>query len=228
MFAALFMMTMRMEPADPANYLKPVILELQRPWPTNRTINIVFHGHSVPAGYFATPAVHTQDAYPHLVHVVLGDRFPTAVINVIVTAIGGENSVQGAKRFKADVLSHKPDVLFIDYGLNDRGVPLEQSKAAWLEMVSLAKASHIKVLLLTPTPDLTSKMLESGDPLSQQAKQIREVAAQEGVGLVDSYGAFCDRLRAGQNLQPLMAQSNHPNRLGHEIVADLALKWFPK
>jgi len=33
-------------------YLKT---ELQKEWPKNRAMNIVFHGHSVPAGYFKTP-----------------------------------------------------------------------------------------------------------------------------------------------------------------------------
>jgi len=71
---------------------------LRKPWPENRTVNIVFHGHSVPSGYFATPHVDTFNAYPHIVHQKLKERFPFVVINVIVTAIGGENSVSGAKR----------------------------------------------------------------------------------------------------------------------------------
>lgn len=43
--------------ADPASYLAPVIGELGREYPRNRTVNLVFHGHSVPAGYFKTPHV---------------------------------------------------------------------------------------------------------------------------------------------------------------------------
>src|SRR5215468_2820162 len=69
--------------------------EMRKNWPTNRTINIVCHGHSVPAGYAQTPVVDTFNAYPHLLHLGLKERFPTAVINVIVTAIGGETSEGG-------------------------------------------------------------------------------------------------------------------------------------
>src|SRR4030095_13416802 len=72
--------------AEPMNYLQPVVLELKRAWPTNRRVNVVCHGHSVPAGYFKTPVVDTFHAYPHLLHVAVKDRFPRAVVNVIVTA----------------------------------------------------------------------------------------------------------------------------------------------
>src|SRR5690606_25796608 len=118
-----------------------------------RTINLVFHGHSVPSGYFRTPEVRTLDSYPYLVLKELKSLYPNAVINVILTSIGGENSVQGAKRFRQDVLTHRPDVLFIDYALNDRGPGPEKAKAAWEEMIGAALEQHIKVILLTPSPD---------------------------------------------------------------------------
>src|SRR6185503_2190695 len=91
--------SLRAQAADRANYLRPVVVELEKAWPTNRTVNLVCHGHSVPAGYFKTPVVDSFHAYPHLLHVAVKERFPRAVVNVIVTAIGGENSVAGAARF---------------------------------------------------------------------------------------------------------------------------------
>ena len=78
--------------AAQASYMKGITAALHAQWPHNRTINIVCHGHSVPAGYFATPVVDTFNAYPHLLHKALKERSPYAVINVIVTAIGGECS----------------------------------------------------------------------------------------------------------------------------------------
>src|ERR1043166_9053322 len=96
--------------ADKATYLAGTIALLKVQWPQNRTINIVCHGHSVPAGYFQTPTVDAFNAYPCLLHEELSKRFPYAVINVIVTARGGEASEAGAQRFAQDVLSHNPDI----------------------------------------------------------------------------------------------------------------------
>src|SRR5687767_13034008 len=78
-------------------------------WPKNRTLTVVCHGHSVPAGYFKTPDVRSLESYPHLLRVELARRFPHAVINVVVTAIGGEGSEKGAERFERDVLSLRPE-----------------------------------------------------------------------------------------------------------------------
>ena len=98
----------------------------------------------MPAGYAKTPAVDTFNAYPHLVHRALKERYPSAVINVIVTAIGGEASGGGAARFERDVLSHKPDLVLIDYALNDRGLGLDRAKAAWKAMIEKAQARRSK------------------------------------------------------------------------------------
>ena len=48
--------------ADAVRYLLPLREELTKTWPDNRAIHIVCHGHSVPAGYFATPTVDTLHA----------------------------------------------------------------------------------------------------------------------------------------------------------------------
>ena len=96
------------EIANSSDYLNDIKTELNKEWPGNRTINLVFHGHSVPAGYFTTPVVNTLDSYPFLLLKDLKELYPFAVINIINTSIGGENSVSGAERFEAEVLIHKP------------------------------------------------------------------------------------------------------------------------
>jgi hypothetical protein len=55
--------------ADTIHYLDGLLDAMSQKWPDNRTINIVCHGHSAPAGYFATPFVNTFEAYPALLTV---------------------------------------------------------------------------------------------------------------------------------------------------------------
>ena len=213
--------------ANPTKYLKKISLLLKQEWPHNRTINIVCHGHSVPAGYFKTPLVDTFNAYPHLLHKGLKKRFPLAVINVIVTAIGGENSEQGMARFEKEVLSCQPDLILIDYALNDRSIGLERAKKAWVSMIEMAKCNDTKILLLTPTPDKRSEMNDSASSLNLQAEQIKQLANEYNIGLVDSYAAFKQYVKNGRRLDDLMSQVNHPNREGHDLVVKELLRWFP-
>lgn len=215
--------------ADRSSYLSDLCRILRMHWPANRTVNIVCHGHSVPAGYFATPMVDTMNAYPHLLHAGLKHRFPFAVMNVIVTAIGGENSESGAARFENEVLCHRPDVIMIDYGLNDRGLGLERAGASWSRMIDAALARGVKVLLLTPTPDSTQTSAYKGEDrnaLGDHADQIRALAAEYHIGLADSLRA-CLQQSCVADLSDILSWSNHPNRAGHELVVREILRWFP-
>jgi lysophospholipase L1-like esterase len=208
------------------DYLSPVKAELEKKWPANHTINLVFHGHSVPTGYFRTPEVHTFESYPFLVLRQLKELYPNAAINVITTSVGGENSTQGAARFRKEVLTHRPDVLFIDYALNDRKIGLEQSRKNMEKMIRMALRRKIKVILLTPSADETESLAAADAPLARLSQQLRGLAKKYAVGLADSYARFKQIKEEHGDIHPYMAQSNHPNRLGHELIAEEILHYF--
>lgn len=213
--------------ANKLYYLDEVLCELQKQWPDNRTVNIVCHGHSVPAGYFATPFIDTFNSYPHLLHRIIKERYPFACLNVIVTAIGGENSLSGSKRFDADVLCHKPDVIIIDYSLNDRGIGLEASKSCWSKMIEKALENNIKVILLSPSWDKSYyEQNESWRELVMHAKQVRDLAEKYQTGFGDSFNAFRHYTESVGDLADLLSHVNHPNKKGHELIAGELAKWF--
>ena len=214
------------EIASKANYLEKIKAEMLVEWPKNRTINLVFHGHSVPAGYFKTPVVNTLASYPYLVLKDIKSAYPLTVVNVINTSIGGEHSESGLKRFEADVLTHKPDVLFIDYALNDRGMGLERAKAAWEKMIRLALEKNIKVILLTPSPDQRVDIKDDLSILDQHANQIKELAKSFQIGLIDTYALYKNKVKSGSNLVDYMSQVNHPNEKGHQMITDEIMGYF--
>ena len=207
-------------------YLTDVKKELRAIWPNNRTVNIVFHGHSVPAGYGDNHEVHTLEAYPNLVLEKLKARYPYAPINIIVTAIGGENAIKGETRFAEDVLLKKPHVILIDYALNDRGAGLEKSKEAWEKMIRQAIKQHIKIILLTPSPDQRVDITANGNDLEQHASQIRELAEKYKTGIADPFILFQKIIKDGGKIADYMSSVNHPNKKGHELIADEIMKWF--
>lgn len=217
-----------MPTANPLTYLSALTADMAKQWPDNAVIHLVCHGHSVPAGYFATPWVNTQDAYPHLLLHTLKQRFPYAVLNVIVTAIGGEDAASGSARFARDVLCHQPRLLTLDYGLNDRRIGLSAAEAAWRRMIEQVLAKDLPVILLTPSWDNSFyRQDEDWQALTAHAQQIRRLAGEYGVGLADSFARFEAAVQQPEDLVSLLSHVNHPSRAGHELIADEISKFFP-
>lgn len=227
--ALLFSLSVQCQSLKGANapaYLDDVQQELKAVFPNNKRINLVFHGHSVPSGYWSRQEVHTLESYPHLLLTKLKKEYPHAVINIIVTATGGEFAEKGQPRLATDVMPHKPDVLFIDYALNDVGIGLERSRIAWEKMIEEALRHHVKVILVTPSPDQRQDIGDPENKLAQHARQIRELAARYKVGLADPYAEFERIAKEEGTIAPYMSHVNHPNGKGHNIIAEELLKHF--
>lgn len=212
--------------AEDFHYLDNIKQELSKKHPANRTINLIFHGHSVPSGYWARSEVHTLESYPYLLLEKIKAAYPYAVVNIITTSIGGEFAERGAARFDSTVLIHQPDVLFIDYALNDIGVGLKRSRKAWAEMIRKATDKGIKVILLTPSPDLRYDLTKPESPLALHAAQIRSLSAEYKVGLANPFSIFSAIARSGDSLGSYMSHVNHPNKKGHEIIANCLFNYF--
>ena len=209
----------------PGDCMAEVVRDLKVAWPKNQTVNIIAFGHSVPAGYAITPEVRKKDAYPRLLEDALADRYPHAVLNVITSGVGGENSTQGLARFQRDVLDHHPRVVLIDFALNDRPLGVEVAKGNLAKIVDGVRSAGACPVLLTPTWDEQASPNQPGDALGEQAAMIRGLAKELGVPLADSLAAFA-AYRGDRHL--LMAQFNHPNKDGHKIVLSQIMPLFEK
>ena len=216
----------RLKADEKDEYLQSLKSELIKEWPKNRAINLVFHGHSVPLGYFKTPDVKPFQSYLLLLLKELKKIYPYAVINIILTCIGGENSEQGAKRFKKQVLNHRPDVLFIDYALNDTGIGAVASRKSWDYMIKAALKKNIKVILLTATPDHRVDLLSKETDLQKICIQVVDLSKKYQTGLVDNFTGFKNLFSSGEKITDYMSQVNHPNEKGHQLVVDGIMKYY--
>jgi lysophospholipase L1-like esterase len=216
--------------ANPETYLHDEVIALSKIWPENRTVNIVCQGHSQPCGYTSAHMVLPFDAYPHQLHQLLQKRFPTAVINIITAAIGGENALSGAERFAGDALCHKPSVVIIDYGGNDLFQPISAIEGAWRRMAEKALSAGVKVILITPAPDsgvLYYPPENKKFTHEEHAAMLRRLADEYGVALVDALKRFNIKLAHGHKMHEYLISVNHLNRKGHALIAEGLHEWFP-
>ncbi|MEW4527046.1 SGNH/GDSL hydrolase family protein [Maioricimonas sp. JC845] len=182
---------------------------------------------------------------------------PTRKVHVVNAGIGGNNTDMARRRFEKDVLAHQPDVVIIQFGINDAAVdvwktpPVTQPRVSvdryrenLLHFISTLKKQNARVILMTPNPLLWTPSLKQRygrppyDPgsdagfnllLRDYAAAVREIAKQQDVPLVDIDRAFHEYDRQpGQSLADLLSDGMHPNEQGQRLVADLLIRELQK
>jgi acyl-CoA thioesterase-1 len=135
--------------------------------------------------------------------------------------------MDGLARLDWAVLSYEPDLVTINFGINDcvLGLGLEEFEMNLVEMVKRVRAGPASEILL-----LSSQPLETPpyDRLVMDYYQaVEQAAAQMDVGFVDVYGAWMERVRQGMPLGSLILPGlDHPNEAGYRIIAEELMKLF--
>ena len=176
---------------------------------------IVCFGDSITAGYAV------RRGFPSFLLESLRQRFPDSKIEMINSGISGDTSQDGLSRLDWAVLSYEPDLVTINFGINDcvLVLSLEEFEMNLVEMVRRIRAGPDSEILL-----LSSQPLES-PPYDQRVldyyQTVERVAKEMNVGFVDVYGAWMKRVRAGMPLDSLILPGlDHPNEAGYRIIAE--------
>jgi lysophospholipase L1-like esterase len=169
-------------------------------------------------------------------------------VRVINAGVGSNTTEMARTRFENDVLAHEPDVVTIQFGINDAAVdvwkkppatkprvPAERYEANLRHFVETLRARGARVILMTPNPvRWTPKLKEMyGKPpyqpdapdgfnalLDGYADIVRKVARETGALLVDAGEAFAARgKKPGVSVDGLLPDGMHPNDHGQRLVA---------
>lgn len=169
---------------------------------------------------------------------------PCTFINA---GVGGNTTTVARWRFAADVLAVKPDLVIIQFGINDSmvdvwknppatvsRVPIETYRENLRYFIEAVHAANAKAILMTPnplrwTPALQKKYGRSPyDPdrvdgfnvvLANYAEAARNLAKELKVPLIDVTRAY--EKFAEHSTESLLLDGMHPNQRGHELVAQL-------
>jgi lysophospholipase L1-like esterase len=184
-------------------------------------VTIVAFGDSITAGYAV------RRGFPSFWKEMLQQKYPEARIEMINSGVSGDTSMDGLARLDWSVLSYEPDLVTINFGINDcvMGLGLEEFEANLVEMVRRIRSGPASEILL-----LSSQPLETPpyDRLVLDYYQaIERVAMEMDVGFVDVYGAWMDRVRQGTPLSSMIISGmDHPNEAGYKVIAEELMKLF--
>jgi len=184
-------------------------------------VTIVAFGDSITAGFAV------RRGFPSFLKERLAQKYPDARIELINSGASGDTTQDGLARLDWATLSYEPDLVTINFGINDcvLGLGLEEFEMNFVEMVLRIRAGPASEILL-----LSSQPLETPpyDKLVLDYYQaIEQVAAQMDVGFVDVYGAWMERVHQGTPLGSLILPGlDHPNEAGYRIIAEELMRLF--
>lgn len=174
-------------------------------------------------------------------------------VKMINAGVRGNTTEHARKRFAADVMEKAPDLVIIQFGINDSAVDVWKtppetttriSKEAYRKnlefFVSTIRGKGGQVMFMTPNPkQWTDKMRELygkppynvDDPdgfnvnLRAFAQEMRAVAKELDVPLLDVMAVYDERWRAKPS-EPLLSDGIHPDQAGQNLVADLLIAFL--
>jgi lysophospholipase L1-like esterase len=156
-------------------------------------------------------------------------RYPDLNITFRNAGLGGGTAVEGLERLERDVLSQRPTVVTICFGMNDGGcTTFEQERyegflAAMTRLVQTLKGRGIQVVLLTPGPVDEDRGLQGYNAtLARYAEGVIALASQEQVAVCNIHTLMAKAQTQAKQDNPqytMIADSVHPDAPGHALMA---------
>lgn len=182
-------------------------------------VRVVCFGDSITGVYYHTGG---RRAWCDMLGIALGKIYSRAQVQMINAGISGHTTSQALARMDRDVLSHKPQLVVVMFGMNDVvRTTAEQFEANLRTIVCRCRESDAAVVLCTPNsvyPNPTRPMTR----LAQFAQIAREVATDMSVRLADCFAAYEEiRQKDITRWRLLMSETIHPGMNGHKLFAEV-------
>ena len=177
-------------------------------------ITIGFLGGSITEGYFST----TPDLnYASRVTKWWRDTFPNADVSIVNAGVGGTGSIIGVHRMNDHLLCRKPDVIVVEFAVNDLGKYAVPSRESYENVVRRCLKSGAAVLMLFT--------------LNKEGKNVQdeqiEIGRHYDLPMISVKNAIWPPLANGERKWEDYSGDNvHPNDNGHAVVAALVTDYL--
>jgi len=183
---------------------------------------------------FLGDSITEQLTYTRYVMNYFALRYPDVKISFRNAGWSGDTAPGGMERLQRDVLSLKPTVVTICFGMNDGGyASFDQDRydryiKSMTGLVQTLKEHGMRVVLLTPgvvDEDIDNKGYN--DTLTRYAQGVKELAASEQVAVFDINALMGDVQARAKRDHPkftMIPDSVHPDAPGQALMAYGLLK----
>lgn len=180
-------------------------------------VTIGFLGGSITQGSLSSLP---STCYAYLVYEWWQKKFPAAKITYVNAGIGGTTSQFGVARVAEDLLTQKPDVVVVEFSVNDENTPFfQETYEGLVRRICTAKQNPAVILL-------HNIFYATGDTAQEQHEQVGRHYDLPCLSMRDSvYQAMKNGLFTQKEITP---DGLHPNDLGHQLLAGFVIYFLEK
>lgn len=192
-------------------------LKIRKKLSSGEAVRIACFGDSVTGVYYHTGS---RRAYTDMLEIALQQAIPQANVEMFNAGISGNTTEDALARIDRDVISHRPDLVTVMFGLNDMTrVPLEAYRVNLKAIVTKCRAAGSEVILATPNNVVTTGDRPT-EKLIEYCDVIRQVGSELNIPVCDVYRELdAVRAHAPFDWRLLMSDAIHPNMAGHKRIA---------
>lgn len=179
-------------------------------------ITVAYIGGSITYGMTVAPA-EPEKCWADRSTEWLRGQFPEATVNYVNAGISGTPSILGNARLERDVLAYDPDVVFVEFAVNDGKSSEYQTAYDSLVRTLLTQEKDIAVVLLFT-------VIKSGHTCQEHMSKVGE---QYGLPMISEPNSLGVEFAEGRmTWQDYSDDESHPNEAGHIMVTDFVTHYF--
>jgi lysophospholipase L1-like esterase len=188
---------------------------------TGENIRLIAFGDSLTYGWMV------NKGYIEFLNELLENRFPGNKITIINRGIPGNTASDGIKRLHDDVLESSPDLVFIQFALNDAytGDSPENYRDNICTIIrTIREKTESEILLLTSVPLNNRK---ENEHINKYYRVLSEISKSEDLPLVEVHKYWERKLTEGYDFFNLVqADMVHPTDDGYRLMAEAIMEYF--
>lgn len=192
----------------------------------DKELRIAFFGGSITDGSGSSDAENTS--YRALVTKWFSEHYPDANIITKNSSIGGTGTALGMFRCGKDVLCFEPDLIFMEFAVNDEG---DEYKNVAMQTESIIRTINkhnpdIDIITVITTAEPMIKYMENGIKAESVNAQTN-VSSYYGLETVNVGDVLISRTSTtALTMKDLIPDGLHPNDDGHKIYADGLIRYI--
>jgi acyl-CoA thioesterase-1 len=181
---------------------------------TCKSLKIVALGDSLTYGWMV------EKGYLEFFEESISIRYPESIIEIVNRGVPGDTAKGGLLRLAGHVISAKPDLVLVQFALNDAftGHPVSQFKENISSIITGIKANTSAEILL-----VTSSALEGADKdiAGKYYSALSDIATDKGIPIALTHEYWEQKIAQGTEFETLVQSDRiHPSEEGYRLMAE--------